>query len=52
MSSDIRGVGSVLIGPDLAALFFASYISPDEAMEAWESGLRTPLESFEALHRK
>ncbi|TDZ43955.1 hypothetical protein [Mycobacteroides franklinii] len=52
VSSDTRGVGSVLIGPDLSALFFASYISPDQAMEAWESVRRTPVESFEALHRK
>ncbi|ANN97526.1 Uncharacterised protein [Mycobacteroides abscessus subsp. massiliense] len=52
VSSDIRGVGSVLIGPDLTALFFASYISPEQAMETWDSGRRTPIESFEALHRK
>lgn len=52
LSSDIRGVGSVLIGPDLSALFFASFISPEQAMEAWKSGRRTPLDSFDALHRK
>ncbi|OHU31699.1 hypothetical protein BKG76_00350 [Mycobacteroides franklinii] len=52
VSSDIRGVGSALIGPDLLALFFASDVSPDQALEAWESGRRTPLESFDALRRK
>jgi hypothetical protein len=48
--SNIRGLGSVLVGPDLSVLFFASYIGPDEALEAWDSGLRTPKEEFELLH--
>jgi hypothetical protein len=50
--SDIRGLGSVLVGPDLSVLFFASYISPQQAMEAWKSGRRTARESFAALHKK
>jgi hypothetical protein len=50
VSSNIRGLGSVLVGPDLSVLFFASYIGPDEALEAWDSGLRTPKEEFELLH--
>ena len=49
--SDIRGLGSVLIGPDLSVLFFASYISPEQALEAWDNGRRTPKESFAALHQ-
>ena len=49
--SDIRGLGSVLVGPDLSVLFFASYISPEQALEAWDSGRRTPKESFVALHQ-
>jgi hypothetical protein len=52
VSSDIRGVGSVLVGPDLSVLFFASYISPDQALDAWSSGRRTPREAFAALHQK
>jgi hypothetical protein len=50
VSSDIRGVGTVLVGPDLSVLFFASYISLEEALEAWDSGNRTPKASFAALH--
>jgi hypothetical protein len=48
--SNIRGLGSVLVGPDLSVLFYASFISPDEALEAWDRGVRTPKESFAALH--
>ncbi|MBN3457997.1 hypothetical protein [Mycolicibacterium mageritense] len=51
VSSDIRGVGSVLVGPDLSVLFFASFISPEEALDVWETGRRTPKESFAALHQ-
>ncbi|GAB1811351.1 hypothetical protein MUNTM_03880 [Mycobacterium sp. MUNTM1] len=50
VSSDIRGVGSVLVGPDLGVLFYASYISPDDALKAWDQGVRTPRESFAVLH--
>lgn len=49
VSSDIRGVGSVLVGPDLSVLFFASQVSPERAVEVWKSGRRTPLEHFDAL---
>jgi hypothetical protein len=51
VSSDIRGVGTVLVGPDLSVLFFASYISLEEALDVWETGRRTPREAFAALHR-
>lgn len=50
VSSDVRGIGTVLVGSDLSVLFFASYIGIDEALEAWDRGLRTPKESFAALH--
>lgn len=49
--SDIRGLGSVLVGPDLSVLFFASYISPEQALEVWDAGRRTPKESFATLHQ-
>ena len=52
VSSDIRGVGTVLVGPDLSVLFFASYISLEEALEVWNTGRRTPRESFAALHQR
>ncbi len=51
VSSDIRGVGTVLVGPDLSVLFFASYISLEEALDVWDTGRRTPKESFAALHQ-
>lgn len=38
VSSDIRGVGTVLVGPDLSVLFFASSISLDEALDVWDTG--------------
>jgi hypothetical protein len=50
VSSDIRGVGTVLVGPDSSVLFFASYIGIDEALAAWDKGARTPRKSFAALH--
>ena len=49
--SNIRGLGSVLVGSDLSVLFFASYISPEQALEAWDSGRRTPKESVAVLHQ-
>jgi hypothetical protein len=52
VSSDIRGVGTVLVGPDLSVLFFASYISLEEALDVWDTGRRTPKESFAALHQR
>lgn len=52
VSSDIRGVGTVLVGPDLSVLFFASYISLEEALEVWDTGRRTPKESFAALRQQ
>lgn len=51
VSSDIRGVGTVLVGPDLSVLFFASYISLEEALDVWDTGRRTPMESFAALRK-
>lgn len=51
VSSDICGVGSVLVGPDLSVLCFVSSISPDLALEVWDTGRRTAKESFAALHR-
>ena len=51
VSSDIRGVGTVLVGADLSVLFFASYISLEEALDVWDTGRRTPKESFAALHQ-
>lgn len=48
--SDIRGVGSVLVGEDLTVLFFASYVSPDQALEVGDTGYRAPLASFAAFH--
>lgn len=52
VSSDIRGVGTVLVGPDLSVLFFASYISLEDALEVWDTGRRTPKASFAALHQQ
>lgn len=52
VASDIRGAGAVLVGPDLSVLFFASHISLEEALAAWDSGRRTPKESFAALHQQ
>ncbi len=51
VSSDIRGVGSVLVGPDLSVLFFASSIGLEEALDVWQTGRRTPLKAFAALHQ-
>lgn len=51
VSSDIRGVGTVLVGPDLTVLFFASFVTLEQALEAWDTGRRTPRESFAALHQ-
>lgn len=48
--SNIRGLGSVLVGPDLSVMFFPSSIFPDQALEIWDTGKRTPRESFEVLH--
>ena len=50
VSSDIRGLGSVLVGPDLSVMFFPSSVFPDQALELWDSGKRTPRESFDVLH--
>jgi hypothetical protein len=50
VSSDIRGLGSVLVGPDLSAMFFPSSVFPEEALEIWDTGKRTPKESFDVLH--
>ena len=52
VSSDIRGVGTVLIGPDLSVLFFASYVSLEKALEVWDTGRRTQRESFAALRQQ
>lgn len=49
VSSDVRGVGSVLVGPDLTVLFFVSSLSPEQALAAWDEGRRTPREWFAAL---
>lgn len=49
VSSDVRGVGSVLVGPDLSVLFFVSSVSPEQAFVAWDAGRRTPRESFAVL---
>lgn len=35
--------------PHLSVLFFASYISLEEALDVWDTGRRTPIESFAAL---
>ena len=51
VSSDMRGVGTVLVGPDLSVLFFASYVTLEAALEVWDTGRRTPVESFAALHQ-
>ena len=50
LSSHIRGLGSVLVGPDLSVMFFPSYISTEQALQIWKTGKRTPRESFDALH--
>ena len=50
VSSDIRGLGSVLVGPDLSAMFFPSSVFPEQALEIWDTGKRTPKESFAILH--
>ncbi|TEA08426.1 hypothetical protein CCUG60884_00910 [Mycobacteroides salmoniphilum] len=50
LSSDIRGVGSVLVGPDLSTLFYPSMMGSEEAMKSWDAGQRTPRESFAVLH--
>jgi hypothetical protein len=50
LSSNIRGLGSVLVGPDLSALFFASYISLEDALQEWDAGRRTPQGEFAILH--
>ena len=50
LSSPVRGLGSVLVGPDLSVLFYASYIGSEEALMEWDKGTRTPRESFNALH--
>ncbi|VEG18752.1 Uncharacterised protein [Mycolicibacterium phlei] len=42
VSSEARGAGSVLIGPDLSTLFFPSYVWPQEAVAQWRGGRRTP----------
>jgi hypothetical protein len=52
VSSDIRGAGSVLVGPDLSVLFFASFISPEQAMEVWRTGRRTPIEEFKRVNER
>lgn len=44
--SDRRGLGSVLVGPDLSVLYFNSSIGPADALEAYRGGRRTPLEKF------
>jgi hypothetical protein len=52
VSSDVRGAGSVLVGPDLSVLFFASFISPEQAMEVWRTGRRTPREEFKRVNER
>lgn len=52
VSSNIRGVGTVLIGPDSSVLFFASCVSLEEALEVWDAGRRTQRESFAALRQQ
>lgn len=42
VSSEARGAGSVLIGPDLSTLFFPSCVWPEEAVAQWRGGRRTP----------
>lgn len=51
VSSDIRGVGTVLVGPDLSVLFFASSMSLEGALDVWDTGRRNSKESFAALHQ-
>lgn len=50
--SDVRGKGSVLVGADLWVLFFATNISPTQALDAFRSGRRTPREKFAVFHRE
>ena len=50
VSSDVRGVGTVLVGMDMSVLFFASYLGIDDALKAWDAGERTAREKFAALH--
>lgn len=49
VSSDVRGVGSVLVGPDLSLLFVPTAFSTDEAVARFRDGLRTERGKFDAL---
>ena len=42
-----KGGDSIIVGKDGQVLYFDSSIGFDEAMEAYNNGIRTPLELFE-----
>ena len=52
VSSDIRGAGSVLVGPDMSVLFFASHLPLEQTLDAWDAGRRTDPHSFDELLRR
>ncbi|MBQ6836359.1 MAG: hypothetical protein IJM96_01195 [Clostridia bacterium] len=42
-----KGGASMLVSPDLEVLYAISSVSFDKHLEAYKSGMRTPLEAFE-----
>ena len=42
-----KGGASMLVSPDLEVLYAISSVSFDKHLEAYKSGMRTPLDAFE-----
>jgi len=42
-----KGGASMLVSPDLEVLYAISSVSFDKHLEAYKSGMRTPIEAFE-----
>jgi hypothetical protein len=49
--SDVRGLGSVDVGPDRSLLFFNTNVSPQDAVGACRAGRRTSREKFDVFRR-
>lgn len=44
---DVYGSGTIVVGPDMEALFFGSALKDAKAAEAYLKGRRTPMTNFE-----
>jgi hypothetical protein len=47
--SEVRGLGSVIVGPDGSPLYLSASVSPEQAADEYRAGRRTPLDRFGVL---